>query len=1614
MDDALTLANLALSGRVSCVCAKHKNILSMGESLASFGEDFGQRIDLCGRIREILRNYPEGTSILKELVQNADDALAKEFVVTLDEREHSTVSVVDGRLSQFQGASLLVYNDSTFTERDFESLQRLGESLKRGEAGKTGKFGIGFNSVYHVTELPSFASGSKVVFLDPQARFVPSVDPSNPGKMVDIVKDPRIVSRYPDQFAGFAGAFGWAPGRPYEGTLFRLPLRTTQQAETSRLSRRTHGVEQVRRLLDDFAKQAGELMLFLKSIETIRVCRWTRDYGMVEVAVAALSTAHGEESLAAIRELRRMPLVPEASVIERDFVACINGETWVVCNQLGGGRATSLAIANRDTLGVVPWAGVAARIGEYVEGRAYCGLPLPVKTGLGVHVNGFFEVSSNRRDVWLGDDDMSGDGATRAEWNLAIAADVAAPCLVRCLAACAKRLGPGARYDALWPDRNIFLAATPTVWRVLAESATHLAAASSAQLLWSPHSATFVTPCEALCLPEPEGDVAEAELQAVARVLSAVGEPVVGTDVDPALRAVLAERVARRVASAGETLALLRRTGSSGAKRIFTACSRADALTVLRYVVRPLAPHAQWRDLDGLPLIPLSSSSALGVFRYAPALPAGNAIQAMGFSQIRARAAAAHTKGNLEAALALLVDQTDNIPCAQDVRFYFVAADEALTDLFRHADTVRRDDFANDPILSKLLDTSDAINIVQLSPDIALPDLVESALPAKWLSGDIKRMASDNSSIDAPTAQWFARFWNFATSGKDARRTLTALADNLPLVPLASGEVVPLSRRSAVLHVSVSSLHNAEAALRRLGVCFGHSSLPPCLGGYIFPSTIVGVLEAIEAGRLSDGVRFEADRDADALRVALADLCVDSSLLPQRLVTLAASLPIWQVVGGRLSGKPSYAPTWTAAIVELDAMAAETGATYLVAEATLAERRLARMLGTNDLDRAAFVSSRIEHAAIEFVALILRDLPMLRAVEPTLVPVVAEKCFVPTNDKEVGARARPRDLFDPTAQAGAVAVTSLLPPGCFPSDELASPENLAGLHSLGLKAALDWPAVELAVRRVDADADRGRALLVALDDLIARRRLSLTNDGDDSCDEESPHDRPRKAEGVSSWLGRFSTFIASADAQKEAGKRAALRLHRKRERDAALSALATLEWLPIVRRVSAVSAHYDDILPLLPSETLMRKAAARPSECRPAKDAWCCSGSLFILDADEPRSSTLIEALGWHKPISTSIIAYQLGLLGRRSQGYDTGVRRSVTNLVLKLYDALDHAAREDGNAPNDICRGLSDAMTTDGPPPCVWVGTTFVPAARVALHGSPVDCAPYLHALPVDLAGYERLFKLIGVRDAFGPSDYASLLRLLRDEQQRNGRLDKRVVAVALAASRALVADEALTKERCADLDIVLPDEQGMLSAARSLVYDDAPWLRDGDVRGGLSRLAASMQIVHPDLPIKGSAKLGATSLRRALLDRGNKISIHSAGHKYKTDDLPNRQLFGENVDAVAFGQHEPITSRLRHILEVYPEGAGILCEMVQNADDARASTVKVVLDVRARGSRSLLSPRLSEYQGPCIWVYNNAEFSDNDWHNLVRVGQGSKLEKPHTTGRFGLGETRQELSFC
>lgn len=104
-------------------------------------EDFGQKVDLTRRIREVLLNYPEGTTVLKELIQNADDAGATTVRLCLDRRTHGVDSLLSPTLAQWQGPALLAYNDAVFTDEDFVSISRIGGSTKHDKAWKTGRFG---------------------------------------------------------------------------------------------------------------------------------------------------------------------------------------------------------------------------------------------------------------------------------------------------------------------------------------------------------------------------------------------------------------------------------------------------------------------------------------------------------------------------------------------------------------------------------------------------------------------------------------------------------------------------------------------------------------------------------------------------------------------------------------------------------------------------------------------------------------------------------------------------------------------------------------------------------------------------------------------------------------------------------------------------------------------------------------------------------------------------------------------------------------------------------------------------------------------------------------------------------------------------------------------------------------------------------------------------------------------------------------------------------------------------------------------------------------------------------------------------------------------------------
>jgi hypothetical protein len=106
-----------------------------------------------------------------QLIQNADDAGASVCRFCLDLTEHGTASTLSPRMAELQGPALLACNDATFSPGDFRAIASIGQAGKMGQPAAVGRFGLGFNAVYHCTDVPSFVSGGSLVLFDPRALF---------------------------------------------------------------------------------------------------------------------------------------------------------------------------------------------------------------------------------------------------------------------------------------------------------------------------------------------------------------------------------------------------------------------------------------------------------------------------------------------------------------------------------------------------------------------------------------------------------------------------------------------------------------------------------------------------------------------------------------------------------------------------------------------------------------------------------------------------------------------------------------------------------------------------------------------------------------------------------------------------------------------------------------------------------------------------------------------------------------------------------------------------------------------------------------------------------------------------------------------------------------------------------------------------------------------------------------------------------------------------------------------------------------------------------------------------------------------------------------------------
>ena len=118
-------------------------------------------IDYLGDLGAKLRDLQGYGTLAHELIQNADDASAS--WMSFDIRQDALILENDGVFSSCEdiAASECLWkgNDKDAHRCDFHRFRLIGSGDKRLQEGTTGAFGIGFISVYQLTDQPELMSG---------------------------------------------------------------------------------------------------------------------------------------------------------------------------------------------------------------------------------------------------------------------------------------------------------------------------------------------------------------------------------------------------------------------------------------------------------------------------------------------------------------------------------------------------------------------------------------------------------------------------------------------------------------------------------------------------------------------------------------------------------------------------------------------------------------------------------------------------------------------------------------------------------------------------------------------------------------------------------------------------------------------------------------------------------------------------------------------------------------------------------------------------------------------------------------------------------------------------------------------------------------------------------------------------------------------------------------------------------------------------------------------------------------------------------------------------------------------------------------------------------------
>ena len=105
------------------------------------------------------------------------------------------------------------------------------------------------------------------------------------------------------------------------------------------------------------------------------------------------------------------------------------------------------------------------------------------------------------------------------------------------------------------------------------------------------------------------------------------------------------------------------------------------------------------------------------------------------------------------------------------------------------------------------------------------------------------------------------------------------------------------------------------------------------------------------------------------------------------------------------------------------------------------------------------------------------------------------------------------------------------------------------------------------------------------------------------------------------------------------------------------------------------------------------------------------------------------------------------------------------------------------------------------------------------------------------------------------------------------------------------------------------------------------------------------------------------------------------------------------------SFSQKEDLCNRLYRITTNYSNPMDIFKELIQNADDARASEIQFILDDRNLPKQRVINDNWEKLLEPALLVFNDAFFTSEDIKGIKDLGKGSKGDDVDKIGQFGVG---------